>query len=184
MTAIKNTPPSKVKIMRSTRAIRRRVRSNIGAADEDARIGLVELSTRLDAIDSDYGELRSVVVGLGKRIDDAMSSINAKIDQRFQPQWQTWIAGIGLVGAVFFAFIAPIQQQQKDHASLIKDLAVEHRNFVQSIGAELNRRNELFVQQSEHREYRARIDNALNGIRTRIGRIEAAQDREQERTHK
>lgn len=163
--------------------------------DEDDRIKLAELASSLEAADNDYRDLRATVLNLGKRIDetvvnlvkridDMASSINSKIDQRFQPQWQTWIAGIMLVGAAFFSFIQPIQNTNVELRDMIKGVTGNHQQFVRDVNAEFNRRNEIFIQRTEHVEYRSRIDNALNGIRTRMDRVETAIDREQERGRK
>lgn len=142
--------------------------------DEDDRIKLAELSSSISALDTDYRDLRTTVINLGKRIDDAMTSINAKIDQRFQPQWQTYIAGAMLVGGLFFAFIAPIQGIQKDHGTDIKAISQEHRDFVKDMRNVLDHRNDLFPTQKEFKEYQSHTSDLLSSIRKDVDRVEAA----------
>jgi septal ring factor EnvC (AmiA/AmiB activator) len=124
----------------------------------DSRIAIAELSTKIESIDHDYQDLRSAVLGLGKRIDDLGSSINAKIDQRSQPQWQTYIAGAMLLGGMFFAFIAPIQDTNRNQDNALRDLVGEHRKFVKDVGDELTRRNDIFVTVRTHDDLVKRID--------------------------
>lgn len=150
-------------------------------SDPDSRIALAELSTRLDSMDADYTDLRSAVVGLGSRIDALGSSINAKIDERARPQWQTYIAGAMLLGGLFFAFIEPIQRTQIERGVQIANLGIEHKLFVKDVGDTLERRNNLFVGQAEHREYRARVDDAINGLRRDMVRIETGIERSEKR---
>ena len=143
---------------------------------DDTRVALAELSSRLDAIDADYHDLRTAVVGLGKRIDEMGNAINAKIDQRSQPQWQTYIGGAMLLGGLFFAFISPIQQNQVMLAAAIKDGVTEHRAFVKEVTDTLDRRNELFVGQKEHQEYKLRVDNSLVDLRRDLSTIDVRID--------
>lgn len=137
------------------------------------RIALVELATRLDAIDTDYHDLRAAVVGLGKRIDDLGSSINAKIDQRSQPQWQTYIAGAMLLGGMFFAFISPIQRVQDELRAGILKVEDSHQAFEKEMSATLNARNLQFVSVREHEEFKKRIDDKIDGISVQIDKIDS-----------
>lgn len=134
------------------------------AKSGNTRVAIASLTTRLDSIDDDYHDLRSAVLGLGKRIDDLGSSINAKIDQRSQPQWQTYIAGAMLLGGLFFAFIAPIQETQKTMTAAIRDTVLEHRGHEAHDEAILERRNELFLTAKEFGQYQKRIDDRLTSI--------------------
>jgi len=157
-------------------AIREQNPSRMREDRNDTRIALAEVTTRLDSINSDYHDLRSAVAGLGKRIDDLGSSINTKIDQRSQPQWQTYIAGAMLLSGLFFAFISPIQQKQSDDERDIRAAIEKHDVFVRDITSEFTHRNELFVSQDEHKEYKLRIDNTLNYLREHLNQTDTHLD--------
>ena len=124
----------------------------------NTRVALAKLATRLDSIDTDYSGLSAAVVSLGKRIDDLGSSINAKIDQRSQPQWPTYISGAMLLGGLFFAFISPIQQNQTKADNAI-------------IAA-----REASVSRDEYREYKLRIDNAIGTLHEDLTRLDVHLD--------
>jgi hypothetical protein len=140
--------------------------------EESDRVALVELATRLDAIDTDYHDLRAAVVGLGKRIDDLGSSINAKIDQRAQPQWQTYIAGAMLLGGMFFAFISPIQRTQDDLRTAILKVDTDHHTFEKEMATAFTNRNSLFVSVREHDEFKKRIDDKIDRTSVQLDKID------------
>jgi len=139
----------------------------------DVRIALAEMVTRQDSVDSDLQEVRHAVINLGKRIDEMGSSINAKIDQRSQPQWQTYIAGAMLLGAMFFAFINPLKDKDNDLDRAILKVEASLGVFEKRTGDDLAARNLLFVSQTEHKEYRTRIDEKLSDLSKEIGAIES-----------
>lgn len=139
---------------------------------DDGRVALAEVAARQDAFESDLRNLSGAVLGLGKRIDEMGSSINAKIDQRSQPQWQTYIAGAMLLGGLFFAFIAPIQHDEDFlHASVTK-LDSQHRSFEKDVQAKFDARTNQFVTIREHDEFKARMEQQDKQILSEIDKIE------------
>lgn len=140
--------------------------------ENDVRIALAEMAARQDSVDSDLQDVRHAVVNLGKRIDEMGSSINAKIDQRSQPQWQTYIGAAGLLGMLFFAFIAPLKEKDADLGRDIARIETKHVSFEKDVVDTLAARNLLFVSQVEHREYRTRIDERLSDLNRQVMAIE------------
>lgn len=127
-------------------------------SSDDVRISIAELATHIDSLDSDYADLRNSLGNIAKRIDELGSSINAKIDQRSQPQWQTYIAGAMLLGGMFFAFISPLNKTDDILSQSIRDLVTEHRRFVTSVNDEFTRRNDMFVNSKTHSDLVDRIN--------------------------
>ena len=140
---------------------------------QDPRVAVAELATRLESIDRDYGEIRSMVSALGLRIDEIATSINTKLDARSAPQYMTMIAAATMVGGVFFAFIAPIQRTQEERGLEIRRLDSEQRAFVKDMSDTLQRRSELFLTNREHAESQRRIDQQLEWFKADIARIDA-----------
>ena len=136
--------------------------------ENDVRIALAEMATRQDSVDTDLQEVRQAVVNLGKRIDDMGASINAKIDQRSQPQWQTYIGVAALLGGLFFAFIGPLKEKDGDLDREIGKVQIKQDNFEKDVNTTLKERNSLFVSQPEHKEYRLRVDDKFADMRGRL----------------
>ena len=146
-------------------------RSNINNHD-DGRVAIAEVAARQDAFESDLRNISGAVLSLGKRIDEMGSSINAKIDQRSQPQWQTYIAGAMLLGGLFFAFIAPIQHDEDSlHAAVLK-LDSQHRLFEREVQAKFDIRSGQFVTIREHDEFKTRMEQQDRQILSEIDKIE------------
>ena len=139
---------------------------------DDGRVALAELSARQEAFESDLRNLSGAVLGLGKRIDEMGSSINAKIDQRSQPQWQTYIAGAMLLGGLFFAFIAPIQHDEDALHGAVLKLDSQHRDFEKDVQAKFDTRSQQFVTIREHDEFKARVEQQDKQILSEIDKIE------------
>ena len=138
--------------------------------NEDA--ALATLEARQDAFESDLQNLSGAVLGLGKRIDEMGASINAKIDQRSQPQWQTYIMAATLVGALFFAFITPIQREQDALQLDVRQNTNEHRIFEKEVQTKFDMHSQQFVTVREHDEFKARIDQQSRHIDEEINKIE------------
>ena len=135
-------------------------------------VALAALAARQDAFESDLKNLSSAVVGLGNRIDDAVSSINSKLDQRSQPQWQTYIMAATLIGGLFFAFISPIQHDIDRLTTNQGYLDQQHRGFEKEVQNKLDTRSQQFVTVREHDEFKSRIDQQSRHVDEEISKIE------------
>lgn len=133
---------------------------------------LATLEARQDAFESDLQNLSGAVLGLGKRIDEMGASINAKIDQRAQPQWQTYIMAATLIGGLFFAFINPIQREQDTLQSEVRQNTGDHRAFEKEVQSKFDMRSQQFVTVREHDEFKARIDQENRQLVSEIDKIE------------
>ena len=157
------------------------------ATTDDLRVLIAELSGKVSKVDQDYSDLRSTVVALSHHIDNAVESINLKIDASLKPQWQTYIAGAGflivLLGAFWAAGITPIKDTLALHAvsvnrsdDLIRmnDAASRERLHAldDQIAATLERRNQIYLPRLEHEEFGKRIANDLDKVISRLQFIE------------
>lgn len=155
--------------------------SEISDNDPDVRVQLAGLSARQKALDQDLGDVRQAVVNLGTRIESLATTINAKLDDRFRPQWQTYIAGaiaLGGFAAMFWtAGISPIKDTLSLHVIEMNEIKSSAREHDRADAAILERRNELFVTQREHIEFKLRMDERATRQRERIDRLDGKLDR-------
>lgn len=143
-----------------------------GYDDIDLRIVAARISARQAAMDSEFRDLRHMVVNLGDKIDAFATSINSKIEQRSQPQWQTYISGAILLGGLFFAFITPIQNNQHELATSLHEVDTEHRTIDRSIRDDLNKRMDTLITRNEFREFRSTVNAQLSEIRTNLYHVD------------
>jgi len=127
-------------------------------------VALAALAARQDAFESDLKNLSSAVVGLGNRIDDAVASINSKIDQRSQPQWQTYIMAATLIGGLFFAFISPLQRDADKTASEVSRIDSQHHAFEKET-------DNKFVSIREHEEFKKEVNDKIDHNAAQVIRL-------------
>jgi len=142
--------------------------SPMGGTDE-VRILLAELSGRVDSIDEVQDALQKSVGLIIDRLDRMNTSFNEKIENRFRPQWQTWIGMAMIVGGLFGAFwqagISPLKEGEQIHTSQIAVLDERVRGLAREIMGN-------FVNNSRFMDYQKFDTDQLRDLKTDIMRLE------------
>lgn len=138
------------------------------SVDASGLVAVAELAARQDAFESDLRNISKSVGDLAARIDNLGSSINAKIDQRSQPQWQTYIAGAMLLGGMFFAFISPIQKQQDAQQVTLLAGDKDLKDLIGRVSERVTNNELRYLSKPEHDEFKARILGDIDKIDKRV----------------